>query len=210
MKHTAVSAMSVLAIASLTGACAAPSASTGAAANNAVPFGSVAPGSSVAAVAAAPASAPATQWVIACQPYQQAQIRNTVRDGAHVAEVTCVDTPPRTVAVPAATATSALSPRAYVPVNSDVVSLDDEIAIQPRRTVRTQPAVYTVEEPERRVVRRTQPKRSWQKSAVIIGSSAGAGAGVGAIVGGKKGALIGAAIGGGSAAVWDQVTRRKD
>jgi hypothetical protein len=31
---------------------------------------------------------------------------------------------------------------------------------------------------------------------------------VGAAVGGKKGALIGAAIGGGSAAIWDQVTRR--
>jgi hypothetical protein len=27
-------------------------------------------------------------------------------------------------------------------------------------------------------------------------------------VGGKKGALIGAAIGGGSAAIWDQITRR--
>ena len=48
-----------------------------------------------------------------------------------------------------------------------------------------------------------------KKSAIIIGSSAGVGAGVGAAVGGKKGALIGAAIGGGSAAIWDQVTRRK-
>ena len=52
--------------------------------------------------------------------------------------------------------------------------------------------------------------RSVKKSAIIIGSSAGVGAGVGAAVGGKKGALIGAAIGGGSAAIWDQVTRRKD
>ncbi len=51
--------------------------------------------------------------------------------------------------------------------------------------------------------------RDWQKSAVIIGSSAGIGAGVGAAAGGKKGALIGAAIGGGSAAIWDQVTRRR-
>jgi hypothetical protein len=51
--------------------------------------------------------------------------------------------------------------------------------------------------------------RSVKKSAIIIGSSAGVGAGVGAAVGGKKGALIGAAIGGGSAAIWDQVTRRK-
>jgi hypothetical protein len=49
-----------------------------------------------------------------------------------------------------------------------------------------------------------------KKSAVIIGSSAGVGAGVGAAISGKKGALIGAAIGGGGAAVWDQITRRKD
>jgi hypothetical protein len=54
-----------------------------------------------------------------------------------------------------------------------------------------------------------QKNRSWQKSAVIIGSSAGVGAGVGAAVGGKKGALIGAAIGGGGAAIWDQATRRR-
>jgi hypothetical protein len=49
-----------------------------------------------------------------------------------------------------------------------------------------------------------------KKSAIIIGSSAGAGAGVGAVVGGKKGALIGAAIGGGGATVWDQITRRRN
>ncbi len=55
-----------------------------------------------------------------------------------------------------------------------------------------------------------KPSRDWKKSAVIIGSSAGIGAGVGAAAGGKKGALIGAAIGGGGAAIWDQVTRRKE
>jgi hypothetical protein len=48
-----------------------------------------------------------------------------------------------------------------------------------------------------------------KKSAIIIGSSAGAGAGLGAVIGGKKGALIGAAIGGGGATLWDQITRRK-
>ncbi len=58
-------------------------------------------------------------------------------------------------------------------------------------------------------VRRDTPRRSWQKSALIIGGSAGAGAGVGAAVGGKKGALIGAAIGGGAATVYDQITRRR-
>ena len=51
--------------------------------------------------------------------------------------------------------------------------------------------------------------RSWQKSAIVIGSSAGVGAGVGGAVKGKKGALLGAAIGGGAANIWDQVTRRR-
>ena len=51
-------------------------------------------------------------------------------------------------------------------------------------------------------------KRSWQKSALIIGGSAGTGAGVGALVGGKKGALIGAALGGGSASIYEGAKRR--
>jgi hypothetical protein len=53
-----------------------------------------------------------------------------------------------------------------------------------------------------------QPKRSWKKSALIIGGAAGAGAGVGALAGGKKGALIGAAIGGGSGAVYEAIKRK--
>jgi hypothetical protein len=66
--------------------------------------------------------------------------------------------------------------------------------------------------PARRVVaQRTyteaKPRRSWQKSALLIGGSAGAGAGLGALIGGKKGALSGAAIGGGAAAIYDQVKR---
>ncbi|MGH9387652.1 MAG: hypothetical protein ACRD2N_25620 [Vicinamibacterales bacterium] len=66
------------------------------------------------------------------------------------------------------------------------------------RRVSTQRPVYS--EP---VVRRT-----WQKSALLIGGSAGAGAGLGALIGGKKGALAGAAIGGGAAAIYDQTKRR--
>jgi hypothetical protein len=59
----------------------------------------------------------------------------------------------------------------------------------------------------RRVASDDRPRRTWQKSALLIGGSAGAGAGVGALVGGKKGALAGAAIGGGAAAIYDQVKR---
>ncbi len=69
-----------------------------------------------------------------------------------------------------------------------------------------------VTQPARRVVtQRTssevKPQRTWQKSALLIGGSAGTGAGVGALIGGKKGALAGAAIGGGAAAIYDQVKR---
>ena len=51
-------------------------------------------------------------------------------------------------------------------------------------------------------------KRTWQKSAILIGGSAAGGAGIGGLVGGKKGALAGAAIAGGAAAIYDQVKRR--
>jgi hypothetical protein len=65
--------------------------------------------------------------------------------------------------------------------------------------------------PRRVVTQRTssevKPRRTWQKSALLIGGSAGTGAGIGALIGGKKGALTGAAIGGGAAAIYDQVKR---
>jgi hypothetical protein len=70
------------------------------------------------------------------------------------------------------------------------------------RVVYSQPAVRRSYTSERAVA-----KRSWQKSALLIGGSAGAGAGIGALMGGKKGAGIGALIGGGSAAIFDQVKR---
>lgn len=51
-------------------------------------------------------------------------------------------------------------------------------------------------------------RRSWGKSALMIGGSAGTGAGVGAIVKGKRGALIGAALGGGAASIYESAKRR--
>src|SRR5262249_37566689 len=53
-----------------------------------------------------------------------------------------------------------------------------------------------------------RPHRSWGKSALIIGGSAGTGAGIGGIVGGKKGALIGAAVGGGVGSLYEGAHRR--
>ena len=75
------------------------------------------------------------------------------------------------------------------------------------RTVRQ--VVYT--EPRAAVSSRQSTdvkKRSWKKTALIIGGGAGAGAGIGAIAGGKKGALIGAAIGGGAASIYEVSKRR--
>jgi hypothetical protein len=53
-----------------------------------------------------------------------------------------------------------------------------------------------------------RPHRSWGKSALIIGGSAGTGAGIGGLVGGKKGALIGAALGSGVGSLYEGARRR--
>jgi hypothetical protein len=86
--------------------------------------------------------------------------------------------------------------QAPYPVQTQYVT-ERAVAQAPVRRVTTQ-----------RSVEARPAQRSWQKSALLIGGSAGAGAGVGALVGGKKGALAGAAIGGGAAAIFDQVKRR--
>ena len=84
--------------------------------------------------------------------------------------------------------------------------------LQPAAAPRTQTVYRTAQAApaSQRVVVQEAPRRndrSWAKTAMIIGGSAGAGAGVGGIVGGKKGALIGAAIGGGGASIYE-ATRR--
>jgi hypothetical protein len=141
---------------------------------------------------------PAGPVLVSCEPHQRTLVRAAVVNGQAVSQVECVTAAPVSPSYPAAGDQSGQLVQ-YVPAASAV-------------PVRAVPAVVTDSQPERRVVtgRRTAARstRSWKKSAVIIGSSAGVGAGVGAAIGGKKGALIGAAIGGGSAAIWDQVTRR--
>ncbi len=149
--------------------------------------------------------------LVSCEPHQRALVRPVVVNGATVSQVECV-----AAGQPAAYAQNQLAapvPANYQPAVAPVAPAapadgglaDAQVvpATYPTtvaRPVRTRQVVY-----DERPVKRT---RSVKKSAIIIGSSAGVGAGVGAAVGGKKGALIGAAIGGGSAAVWDQVTRR--
>jgi hypothetical protein len=158
--------------------------------------------SSGAPVGAAPsaaitASAPApTPIAVNCGPGQQALIRPSLIAGQTISQVECVPIAGLPAAAAAYASTTGAVPAAYYGPPME------------------QPAVYRPA--PRRVTYRQAPRavrrntgRSWQKSAIIIGSSAGIGAGVGGAVKGKKGALIGAAIGGGAATIWDQATRRR-
>jgi hypothetical protein len=143
-------------------------------------------GGALAAVPDAPA-------VVRCAPGQQAVIAQSLLDGRVVTRAECVwaADSQATFATPVG---YAAAPGYGRPVPAaDIV----EYSPQPR-TVR-----YA--EPVRRVP--AKPKRSWQKSALVIGGAAGAGAGIGALTGGKKGALIGAAIGGGAGSIFEAVKR---
>ena len=149
--------------------------------------------------------------LVSCEPHQRTLVRPVVINGAAVSQVECVAAQTVAYAQNQAAPMPAQYGAAAYPVASaqrpvygelgdaQIVSTPQPVTVA--RPVRTRQVVY-----DERPVRRG---RSVKKSAIIIGSSAGVGAGVGAAVGGKKGALIGAAIGGGSAAIWDQVTRRK-
>ena len=164
-------------------------------------------GSTVAA-----ASAANTPVVVSCAPTQRTMVRPAVVNGVAVSQVECIPADPSAVAYGAVETVPLATPVAYrapVAVQPVARSLNDtQIVPVSAPATRVTPARQVVYQDDRPAVRRTT--RSVKKSAVIIGTSAGAGAGVGAIVGGKKGALIGAAIGGGGAALWDQITRRKN
>jgi hypothetical protein len=142
----------------------------------------------------------ATTPVVQCEPHQEATLQRSFVAGREVAQVTCVA---RTVP----SAAPYYVPAGYVPAGYvPAASAQPDIVQRPAvRTVRTQqPRAERVVYQRERV----EPKRSWQKSALIIGGAAGAGAGVGALTGGKKGALIGAAIGGGSGAIYEAIKRK--
>jgi hypothetical protein len=165
---------------------------------------------SVAGVSAQQLSATpnGTPVVVSCEPHQRTLVRPTIVNGAALSQVECVTAEQSAAAVaqpvtyaPAAAPQATAVRRVAQPVSNDLPDAQVVPVTSAPRSVRTNQVIYD-ERPSRQT-------RSVQKSAIIIGSSAGVGAGVGAAVGGKKGALIGAAIGGGGAAIWDQVTRRK-
>ena len=167
-----------------------------------------APAATTQALAQPAASSPV---VVSCEPNQRTLVRPVIVNGAALSQVECVTTDALPIAAqggatfaPApAMVAQPVSYRAARPAPVVYDDLGDARIVQRPATV--QPARQVVYRDERPV----REKRSVAKSAVIIGSTAGAGAGVGALIGGKKGALIGAAVGGGGAALWDQITRRK-
>jgi hypothetical protein len=160
------------------------------------------------------AAQPGSPVVVSCEPNQRTLVRPTMVDGVAMSQVECVSAV-QTAAYAPQQAQPFAAPARYRAARAIETVRDPELA-----DARVIPASYPADAPRpvrtRQVVYgddRVEPlkrERSVKKSAVIIGSSAGVGAAVGAAVKGKKGALIGAAIGGGGAAVWDQITRRKN
>ncbi len=170
------------------------------------------PNTGVAAqqLAAGPSTPPV---MVSCEPTQRTLVRPSMVNGMAVSQVECVSTGQMDAYAQDAPVQAAAAPVAYRYSAPRAVQMPERDARVIRSTypaaarpVRTRQVIYD-DRPIRDEVRRG---RSVKKSAIIIGSSAGVAAGVGAAVGGKKGALIGAAIGGGGAAIWDQVTRRKN
>lgn len=139
---------------------------------------------------AALAGMPEQPTVISCAPGQQAVVGQSLVDGRVVTRADCMWLPAQ------APLAAGYATAGYAQPAADIV----EYRPQP-------PAVRYVQEPVRRRVA-SKPKRSWQKSALVIGGAAGAGAGIGALTGGKKGALIGAAIGGGAGSIYEAVKRK--
>jgi hypothetical protein len=172
-----------------------------------VALGSIAVGATVTALALSgrPADRLSGQYlaqggtVVACEPGQRAVVRRgpAVADGELVE---CITAP----LAAAGYGDTALFPAAPYPAGAGDIRIVRASAPLVEHAPLVERQVVYREAP----VRRVRSPRSWQKSALIIGGSAGAGAGIGAAVGGKKGALIGAAIGGGAATVYDQATRR--
>lgn len=141
----------------------------------------IADASGIDAVTSAPA-------VIQCEPGQRAELRRVSMNGREVAQLACV------------TALPLAAPQAAAYPVSDIVAAP---------AVQRAPAATPVAR-ERIVTRETvrrPAKRSWAKSALVIGGGTGAGAGIGGLIGGKKGALIGAALGGGSTAIYEAIKR---
>jgi len=132
--------------------------------------------------------------LVSCGAGQQTLVRQIWLNGQPTSQVECVG---------GSATRAAVYPSAQMRTVSNDEVVYDRVVVQEPRVVRVaQTPVYGQTE------RASKPRRSWQKTALIIGGSTAAGAGVGGIVGGKKGALIGAAIGGGGSTIYEAIKRR--
>jgi hypothetical protein len=102
---------------------------------------------------------------------------------------------------PLAGSTGFVTPPAVRTVAVAPAATPRQVGYDPAPRVTTTPAVVREAEP-------VKAKRSWKKTALIIGAGAGSGAVLGGVIDGKKGAGIGAAIGGGAASVYEVLKRR--
>ncbi|MBY0495336.1 MAG: hypothetical protein K2Y23_14080 [Cyanobacteria bacterium] len=139
-----------------------------------------------------------TAAALQCQPYEEAVLRRALVNGREVTDLTCITRnnagyPPQAM----------YAPQAYAqPVGYQQPVYRDDIVTRPVvRTRSVTPARQRASAAER------ENRRSWGKTAMIIGGGTGAGAGVGGLIGGKKGALIGAAVGGGAATIYESTKR---
>lgn len=138
-------------------------------------------------------SAAQTPVVVNCGVGQQTLVRQVWLDGQAVSQVECVQ----------GAGSDQIYRNAQVqPVAVTRVIDAEPLVVRQPRVVQARSSVYR---PSTRVSR--QPRRSWQKTALVIGGSTAAGAGIGGIIGGKKGALIGAAIGGGGSTLVEALKR---
>ena len=134
----------------------------------------------------------ASNTLVTCEPSQQVVVRHTVVNNELQVATQCVGE-------------TGLAPVRYQGdgyVTRPVNMTRTVAAPAPIRRVVSQPVAA-----REVAAQEVEPKRSWKKTALVIGGSAGAGAGVGALAGGKKGALIGAAIGGGAASIYEAIKR---
>jgi hypothetical protein len=130
----------------------------------------------------------ASSTFVACEPNQRVVVRHTVASGELQVATECVGAA-GTLGV------SGLTPAVYQPTMQPAVYAAPQTVARSASSPR--PAAPT-----------TQKKRSWGRTALVIGGAAGAGAGIGGLVDGKKGALIGAAIGGGAGAIHEAIKRK--
>jgi hypothetical protein len=132
-----------------------------------------------------------------CQPYEEAVLRRAFVSGREVTDVTCITRSSAYVQQGAYAQPIGYAPQ---PVQRDYVYEGNTVTRPATRT-------RTVSQPARQRTtaarREEESNRSWGKTAMIIGGSAGGGAGIGGLIAGKKGALIGAAVGGGAAAIYE-------